>query len=62
MPRGEDTSKHPNRQVGKVIIRQEASELTPEQYAQYREWAEKQNFDERRANLDRGVEFPMKRG
>jgi hypothetical protein len=48
--------------VGKVIIRQEASELTPEQYAQYREWAEKQNFDERRANLDRGVEFPMKRG
>lgn len=46
---------------GEVIIRQAPRELTPEEVAKEREWAKSVKLDERRANIDRRINFPLEK-
>ena len=48
-------------QNGEVIVRQGPRELTPEEVAKEHEWAKSVKLDERRANIDRSVTFPLER-
>lgn len=64
MARGQDTGRHPNRQVsrkafGPVIVRQEARDMTEEEKADFDKWTEDANIQQRYENLDRKVNFPL---
>jgi hypothetical protein len=64
MARGQDTGRHPGRQVGRpafgpVVVRQEARDMTDQEKAEFSKWTEDSNLQGRYEGMDRGVNFPL---
>ena len=67
MARGQDTGRHPNRQVsrpafGPVVVRQEARDMTDQEQVDFKQWTEDSKLQERYEGMDRSVNFPIGKG
>lgn len=66
MPKGIDTSKHAGRRVDRpafseVIIRQAASPtLSPKEKADYDDFIQQSDLQNRYEGMDRGINFPVR--
>lgn len=64
MARGQDTGRHPNRQVGRkafgpVVVRQEARDMNDQEKDEFTKWVESSNLQGRYEGMDRSVNFPV---